>query len=199
MEVPDLYQDTSFMQKIQSRITPELHTARLRLRPLTMDDSEAFFDIFSDVETMQYWSGEPISEQHEAETLVREDLDWSKEGMCMVWAVALPDSNRLIGKFILFQFSEQNRRAEVGYILDRRHWGRGYMSEVMASVLDYAFNVLELHRLEADTDPENTASLAILEKFGFQREGLFRQRWHVYGKWLDSVMLGLLRKDYDRL
>ena len=162
-----------------------------------MTDNEAFLDLFSDAETLQYWSGEPINELHEAETLIRRDLECSMEGKCIVWGVALPDSNRLIGKFILFQFSEQNRRAEVGYILDRRYWGQGYMSEVMACVLDHAFNVLKLHRLEADTDPDNTASLDILEKFGFQREGLFRQRWYVYGKWLDSVMLGLLRTDYN--
>ena len=64
-------------------------------------------------------------------------------------------------------------------------------------VLDYAFNVLELHRLEADTDPENAASLALLEKFGFRREGLFRERWYINGKWLDSVMLGLLKQDHQ--
>ncbi|MFC1797449.1 GNAT family N-acetyltransferase [Pseudomonadota bacterium] len=60
--------------------------------------------------------------------------------------MALPDSNRLIGKFVLFQFSEQNRRAEVGYILNRRHWGQGYMSEVMSCVLDYAFDVINPQR-----------------------------------------------------
>jgi ribosomal-protein-alanine N-acetyltransferase len=184
------------MQPSLIRTTPELETARLRLRPLSLADSAAFLDIFSDEVTLQYWSGEPISELHEAETLIRQDLEYSMEGKCIVWGVALPDSNRLIGKFILFQFNEQNRRAEVGYILNRRHWGQGYMSEVMACVLDYAFDVLDLHRLEADTDPENTASLAVLEKFGFQREGMFRQRWYVYGKWLDSAMLGLLKTDF---
>jgi len=186
------------MQQFPPKTTPELQTARLRLRPLSVNDSDAFFDIFSDSETMQYWSGEPISEITEAEKLIQDDLNWSMEGKCIAWGVVLPDSNRLIGKFILFQFSEQNRRAEVGYILDRRHWGQGYMSEVMACVLDYAFETLNLHRLEADTDPKNAASLALLEKFGFRREGLFRQRWYVGKEWLDSVMLGLLKADYKK-
>jgi RimJ/RimL family protein N-acetyltransferase len=85
----------------------------------------------------------------------------------------------------------------VGYILDRRHWNKGYMSEAMARMIDHAFNDLNLNRLEADTDPGNTASLALLERFGFRREGLFRQRWLVHGKWHDSVMLGLLRGDWE--
>ena len=71
------------------------------------------------------------------------------------------------------------------------------MTEAMNSVLDYAFNDLDFHRLEADTDPDNAASLALLEKFGFQREGYFRERWFVHGKWHDSVMLGLLRSYYE--
>jgi ribosomal-protein-alanine N-acetyltransferase len=53
-----------------------------------------------------------------------------------------------------------------------------------------------LHRIEADTDPENLPSLALLEKFGFEREGFFHERWHVHGKWHDSVMLGLMESRY---
>jgi RimJ/RimL family protein N-acetyltransferase len=185
------------MQQHFNNAPPRLQTERLLLRPITMADRDAFFDIHSDAETLKYWSGEPISERSEADSLVKREIEMSLQEKCLNWAVALPDSNLLIGKFVLFTFSEQNRRAEVGYILDRRHWGLGYMSEVMSCVLDYAFNVLKLHRLEADTDPDNVASLALLEKFGFSREGLFRQRWYINGQWLDSVMLGLLKQDYQ--
>jgi len=70
------------------------------------------------------------------------------------------------------------------------------MTEAMSCVLAYAFDELKLRRVEADTDPENIPSLALLEKFGFLREGLFRDRWLVHGKWHNSVMLGCLAKDY---
>jgi RimJ/RimL family protein N-acetyltransferase len=171
-------------------------TDRLLLRPLDAADSDAFFDIFSDAETLKYWSGEPVTRLEDAEALLQQDLKWAASENCLCLGVAMPESNRLIGKVTLFQFSEQNRRAEVGYILDRRHWGKGYMTEVMTWLLSYAFDSLNLHRIEADTDPENAASLALLEKFGFCREGLFRDRWWIYGQWCDSVMLGLLEEDY---
>ena len=177
-------------------IQSEFETGRLLLRPLAVADADAFFEIFSDPQTMRYWSGSPIHKRQEAVSLLERELELSDSGICVTWGIALPETDQVIGKYTLFQFSEQNRRAEVGYILARRHWGRGYMSEVMRCVLDYAFNSLDLHRLEADTDPANEGSLALLEKFGFLREGLFRQRWYVNGKWLDSVMLGLLREDY---
>ena len=164
-----------------------------------MSDSSAYLDIFSDARTLQYWSNEPICNLKEAESLIQQDIEWSESKNCICLGVALSDSNLLIGKITLFQLNEQNRRAEIGYILDRRQWDKGYMTEAIGWLLAYAFGELKLHRLEADTDPQNLPSLALLEKFGFSREGLFRDRWWVHGKWHDSVMLGLLKKDYRKI
>lgn len=177
----------------------ELRTSRLHLRPMAMSDKEAVLNIFSDEQALKYWGKEPIRSIEEAESMVQQELDWVAAGSCMTWALALPDSDQLVGKIVLFQLNEQNQRAEIGYIVDRRYWGQGYMSEAIECVLGFAFDVLELHRIEADTDPENSASLAVLDKFGFSPEGRFRDRWYVHGKWHDSIMLGLLEKDYRRL
>ena len=177
----------------------DYRTDRLRLRPLSISDADAFFEMFSDAATMEYWSNEPVGTREEAESLLRQDLEWSETPGVLCMGVALPETGRLIGKITLFAFSEQNRRAEVGYVLDRRYWNKGYMSEALQWLLAHAFETLKLHRLEADTDPDNIPSLALLEKLGFRREGLFRDRWWVHGKWHDSVMLGLLHEDYRRL
>jgi RimJ/RimL family protein N-acetyltransferase len=183
---------------IVTKKADEMRTERLLLRPLEKSDSGAFLDIFSDAGTMEYWSKEPISSIKEAESLILQDIEWSESDKCICLGVALADSNLIIGKITLFQLDEQNRRAEIGYVLDWRHWDKGYMTEAMGWLLDYAFDELKLHRLEADTDPDNLPSLALLEKFGFAREGLFRDRWWVHGKWHDSVMLGLLDEDYRK-
>lgn len=171
---------------------PLLYTSRLHLRPVTTADTTAFHDIYSCPETMRYWSGEAITSMEQAEEMVSTELEYAKSGDCINWGIALPEPGRLIGKITLFRYSEQNRRAETGYVLDRRYWGRGFMSEAMKCVLDFASTELALHRIEADCDPDNQASLALLEKFGFRREGVFRERWFVAGEWRDSVMLGLV-------
>jgi len=163
-----------------------------------MSDSGAFLDIFSDAMTMLYWSKEPISSIEEAKALLQQDIEWSASDDCICLGVALADSNLIIGKITLFQLSKQNQRAEIGYVLDRRHWGKGYMTEALGWLLAHAFDEMKLHRLEADTDPDNLPSLALLEKFGFSQEGLFRDRWWVHGKWHASVMLGLLEEDYRK-
>ncbi|MYM35462.1 GNAT family N-acetyltransferase [Duganella sp. FT94W] len=89
-----------------------------------------------------------------------------------------------------------NRRCEIGYILGRPHWGRGYMREATRALLDYAFGTLQLSRLEADIHPDNITSERLLQGLHFQREGRLRARWIVGDEVSDSVIYGLLRRDW---
>ena len=174
----------------------DLQTPRLMLRALKPGDARGYLDIFSDPESMVFWSGEHITTLAEAEDMLTADMRWVNSGEALCWGIALPETDQLIGKISLYLFSKQNRRAETGYILNRKFWGRGLMSEALAAVLHYAFDELKMHRIEADVDPDHAASLALLEKFGFVREGTLRDRWFVHGEWHDSIMLGLLSQDY---
>lgn len=173
-----------------------IRTERLLLRPTRETDATAALEIYSDAIAMEYWSKEPVSTLAEAQSLIDDDIKWAAPESTRNWAIARPDTDHYIGKISLFQISKQNRRGELGYLLSRKHWGKGYMSEALTAVLAMAFDVMKLHRIEVDTDPDNTPSLALLDKFGFVREGLFKDRWFVHGKWHDSVMLALLEKDY---
>jgi RimJ/RimL family protein N-acetyltransferase len=103
----------------------------------------------------------------------------------------------VIGTVTLFNLNLDNRRAEVGYGLDRDFWRQGYMNEALQALLSFAFNVLNLHRLEADVDPRNVGSIRSLEKLGFQREGYLRERLHVNGEIQDAYFYGLLRPEWE--
>jgi RimJ/RimL family protein N-acetyltransferase len=176
-------------------IPRELQTNDLYLRPLGLADAKAMFAMLSDAQSMKYWSDPPITHVDEAIKVLQEDVESDARGDSLCWAVMLKSRDKMIGKSILFQFSPTNRRAEIGFILNREYWRQGLMQQTLEAVIDFAFKRLDLHRIEADVDVENTGSLAILEKLGFEREGLFRDRWCVYGEWQDSVMLGLIRPD----
>lgn len=171
-------------------------TERLRLRPITHADDEAFLRIFSDPETMRYWSRAPLASLDEARRMVQEEIDWGRSGKCLNWGLARIGDDELIGKLNLFHFDADHRRAELGYALERRYWRRGLMGEALTPVLAWAFGELRLHRLEADVDPDNRASLKLLARFGFQAEGHARQRYCMDGNWRDSIMLGALASDY---
>lgn len=172
------------------------NTKDLHLRPSKPEDAESMFTMLSDPQSMKYWSDQPISDMREAIEVLNKDLESDAQGNSLCWAVCLKGQDKMIGKCILFQFSRDNHRAEIGYLLNREYWRQGLMQQALAAVIDFAFNTLKLHRIEADVDTENAASLGLLEKLGFKREGLFRERWFVYNEWQDSVMLGLLKQDW---
>ncbi len=174
----------------------ELSTRRLFLRPLRLDDAPGMFAIYSDPQTMRYWSSRPVTELEQAAHKIAEDLQLQAGGSAVFWSIVLPKTGRVIGKFTLFHVDTVNHRAELGYVLHRQFWRKGYGSEVLAAMLETAFDTFGLHRLEADIDPDNLASLALLGKFGFRREGLMRERWRLGEEWRDSVVMSLLAPEW---
>ena len=102
----------------------------------------------------------------------------------------------MIGTCTLYEMSLEHHRAGIGFALRRRQWGQGLATEVIGALIGFAFETLGLQRLEADVDPDNHRSLATLERQGFRREGYLRERWHHMGDVRDTVLLGLLRREW---
>lgn len=180
---------------------PVIDTPRLRLRPLGPGDVSALFGLFSDAHALRYWSHLPFTELAEAEALLRNSNAHAEVGDLLKWGVELRATGVLAGTVTLAAIDRANRRAEVGFMVGRAHWGQGIGSEAMRALVGHAFAPSEtggagLLRLEADVDPRNTASLRALERLGFRREGLLRERWRVGGEAQDSVMLGLLASEW---
>ena len=132
----------------------------------------------------------------EARASVERAKGFFPERVALRWSISRPADDRMIGHLSLFSFSEQSGRAEIGYGLARPHWGQGFMHEALIAVVDYAFGPLDLRRLEADIDPRNHASLRALERLGFAREGLLRERWQVGDEISDSALMGLLAHEW---
>ncbi|NNE68567.1 MAG: GNAT family N-acetyltransferase [Pyrinomonadaceae bacterium] len=176
---------------------PRLESERLLLTQMSEDDSSQVLAIFSDPEVMRYWGMAPLKDADDAIRFIRETNKSFTERELFGWGVRLKETGKLIGTCTLLNFDAQNKRAEIGSAVIRKHWGKGVATEAAATLISFAFDTLKLHRLEADVDPKNTASLRVLEKFGFKKEGLLRERWHQMGEIQDSVFLGLLRREWN--
>ncbi len=177
---------------------PIITTDRVVLRWVSEDDIDSLYEVFSDSQVMRYWSSAPFTTRDEAVKLQREIATGNESNTMIKWGLALRDSDRLIGTTTLFNLNLDNGRAEVGYAMGRTHWGKGYMIEALHALLDHAFEVMQLRRLEADVDPRNAASIRTLERLGFQREGYLRERWHVNGEIQDALFYGLLRREWNK-
>ena len=95
------------------------------------------------------------------------------------------------------KLAANKRDFDTRYALAQLHWRKGYLGEAMTAGLDYAFTTLDLMRIEADIDPRNEASAKLLEGKAFQKEGYLRERWIVNGEICDTVLYGLLRRDWE--
>lgn len=179
----------------EAQVLPTIATPRLRLRWLTPQDVPALFAIFGDPVVCRYWSRPPLPNIAAAEALQQDIARLFEERTLFQWGVADAATDTVIGTCTLGSLSAQHRRAELGYALARSAWGHGYMAEVLPAILDFAFDKLQLHRIEADVDPRNTRSIGVLERHGFKREGFLREKYYLWDEWQDAALYGLLKTD----
>jgi RimJ/RimL family protein N-acetyltransferase len=135
----------------------------------------------------------------------REALDFIREmrsaepgtpGEWFQYAVELKETGQLIGDCALKVEEQDARQAEIGFTLSREHQGKGYASEAVARLLDYAFGALNLHRVVAISDQENKPSVALLERVGMRREGSFVQNVWFKGRWACEYLYAILEHEW---
>jgi ribosomal-protein-alanine N-acetyltransferase len=175
---------------------PTLADARVSLRALRASDADDLFALQSDPRVMRYWSHPPWTDRAQAiERIAQLERDRTVSEF-YPWAITHAGADRLIGTVSLFAVNHAQFRGEIGYSLVAAEWGRGYATGALRLAIAFAFGTLGLKRLEADIDPRNTASCKLVERVGFVREGFLRERWHVAGEVTDSVIYGLLAREY---
>ncbi|WP_369959477.1 GNAT family N-acetyltransferase [Pseudomonas benzenivorans] len=180
----------------QELFFPVIETERLTLKPLVIDDLDSLLEIFSDPEVMRYWNTAAWATTKDSLDFINDSNNSMQRQEALILGVHLKSTGELAGKCMLFSYDKESKRAEIGFGLCRSCWGKGYISEAGEALIQYGFNSLGLRRIEAEIDPENLSSAKALEKLGFSREGLLRQRWEVNGIVSDSAIYGRLVSDH---
>jgi ribosomal-protein-alanine N-acetyltransferase len=170
-----------------------LSTQRLLLRPMAFEDCEAFLPALSDPATMKYWSRGPLTSLDE----VRDYLGWNIRGDGVEsFVLVLQDApQEPLGWVVLMD--RKNNCAELGYMLRPDQHGHGYAREAATAVVEHGFDARGLRRIYADTDPDNAASIQLLESLGFQLEGHLRASWETHIGVRDSLIFGRLGPEAD--
>ena len=178
---------------------PTLQTPRLRLRPLAESDVAEVFAVFSDPVVMRYWDGPLMKTLQDAMQYIDHIHHGFRRRDFFQWGIADSSTDAIIGTCTLIHISAIHQRAEIGFALHQTQWGKGFGTETVRAILEFAFGTLKLHRIEADVDPRNDRSLHLLERLGFEREGCLRERYFLNGERQDAVMMGLLRANWKPL
>ncbi|KAB2334649.1 GNAT family N-acetyltransferase [Cytobacillus depressus] len=175
------------------KIFPQLETKRVILRKLQMDDAPSIFRYFSKDEVTIFYDLDTFTTEKEAEDLIESLLYRYEMRKQIRWAIVLKESGQFIGTCGYHSIEEEHWKAEIGYELHPDYWRQGLMTEVISAVVQYGFNELELNRIEAFYDPRNIASARVLEKIGFEFEGVLRKRFFIKGKFVDGAIAAIIK------
>lgn len=173
-----------------------LRTKRLLLRPLQSSDALPLLALFSDQNFMQFVVASPWESVEEAYAMINRDVAALAADERVRLGIERVEDRALIGICTLFDFDTECRSAEIGYGLISNAWRLGYMHEALVALLNYGFSELDLNRVVADIDPRNVNSARSLERLGFTKEGHLRENCVVNGILADSVIYGLLRREW---
>lgn len=176
-------------------MNPELHTERLHLRKMKISDSSSLFKIWSDPEVTKFMNINCFTDENQAKDMIKLLDELSQDNKAIRFSIIEIESNEIIGSCGYNSIDFENAKAEIGYDIARAFWGRGYASEAICSLLDYAFSSLKLNRIEAKVEPANVNSVKVLQKLNFTFEGTLRQYEKVNGKLNDLNMYSKLRTD----
>ena len=176
--------------------TPTLHTSRLRLRPFVAADADALFALHSSARVLRYWDSPPWSDRARAGRFIASCHEMADEGTGARVAIDRRSDGAFIGWCGLTRWNPEYRSASLGYVLADAAWGHGYGTEAARALAQWAFDTLDLNRLQAETDTRNAASARVLEKLGFVHEGTLREDCIVNGDVSSSWVFGLLRRDW---
>ena len=174
---------------------PVLKTERLLLRCITPLDADAFFHLRSDQRIMKWLDREPLKSPEEATVFINEKILeslYKNEGI--LWVIALKsDPGKMIGSTGFWRIDKEHYRTEIGYMLDASFWKRGITKEAVQKTVAWLFENTAIHSIEANINPENEPSAALLRSVGFVQEAHFKENYYFNGVFKDSIIYSLVK------
>ncbi|HET7480658.1 MAG TPA: GNAT family N-acetyltransferase [Rubrobacteraceae bacterium] len=178
------------------RDLPRLETDRLVLRKMRLEDADAMFDYASDPEVTRYVIWPTHRTMEDSRAFLELTVSNYATGEGFDWGIVYKGDEKFIGTCGFVSRSPEHARAEVGYVISRRYWGRGLTAEALRAIIRFGFERMELNRIEARCIAGNTASARVLEKAGMTCEGTLRERERIQGKLRDMKMYSILKREY---
>ncbi|WP_394218740.1 GNAT family N-acetyltransferase [Halobacillus trueperi] len=178
------------------------HGKSIYISELSRDDAEqllryekknrSFFEHFSMMRTDDFYTLK--GQNNRLENIHKE----AEQDAGYFFGIFQKGTDQLIGTVHLFQVMRGSlQSAFIGYFLDQDYNGRGYTTEAVRLLVAYAFDYLQLHRIEAGVMPQNKASIRVLEKAGFHKEGVAKKNVKINGKWEDHQVLAIINPEEE--
>lgn len=176
----------------------EFDLERIILKEITLQDTKAYFNIMKLDEVTRFYGMESLKTEEEAAAIIQSFAEMFQSKRAIRWGIILKETQAFIGTVGLNSLQIKNKKAEIGYEIHPDYWRKGYTSEAVKAILQYAFIDLGLYRIGAVTFPENTASNSLLTRLGFQQEGLLRGYLYQDNQSNDAAIFSLLQPQWEK-
>ncbi|QIL50569.1 GNAT family N-acetyltransferase [Weissella coleopterorum] len=165
----------------------------MRIRPLEKTDLSYIYDQENSRKIMALWFEEAYTSFDELQTLYDKHVLDQTERRFVV-----EEDSQFIGVVELMEIDSLHRNTEIQIIINSNYQGHGYAQEAMKAGLDYAFNVLNMHKVYLYVDVDNSPAIHIYKKIGFIEEGRLRKHFFAEGHYHDSLIMGIFKEEYSK-
>ena len=176
---------------------PKWKTERFIIRKAVENDCHDIFELYSDERVVKYM---PFTTFTSIEDAINE-LNWYdkifKEQTGLRWVIEEVESKKVIGTCGFLNYERAHNRIEIGYDLNPNYWGKGVMKEALNCIIHFAFETMNINKIEAKVEPENKSSIKLLEKMTFYKEGVLRQHEFENGRYVDLAIFSKLKSEYE--
>lgn len=174
--------------------TTILETDRLILIPLSLEHAPALHQFWSDDAVTAYMSIESFETLKQTQEMITLLVNLMAEEQATRYTIQLKETKEIIGTCGLNYLDKENSRTEIAYELGAAYWRQGYGTELLTKLVEWLFDQQNFHRLEAKIDPKNSASINLIEKLGFQREGLLQDYEKIGDTFFSLLMYARIAK-----
>jgi RimJ/RimL family protein N-acetyltransferase len=177
-----------------------VETNRLTLRPFVEGDLDAVHAMRSDPGVVRYLYGE-VQSRDETRTSLEQKIAapaWGQEGDWLSAAAVERESGLIVGDMALHWVSERDRTAEIGFVFDPGHQGKGFATEAAGALIDWVFEEAGFHRVIGRAEARNAASARVLEKLGMRLEAHLVENEWVKGEWQSELVYAILEREWNR-
>lgn len=179
-------------------VFPVLKTERFILRQMSIEDAPAVFEIFSDADVTKDMGEDPFISIEQAEDLINFMNNLFIKNKAIRWGIFKKEDSTLIGTCGYNGWEiHRGSRGEIAYDLGKNHWRKGYMTEIIKSLISFGFETMGLYRIEAFTNLDAIPSINLLRKIGFNEDGVLRGYSYSHGGYVDNRCFSLLKNEWN--
>lgn len=175
-----------------SNLFHNLRGNNIYFKPLSINDTMEMHSFTSDADVSRFIGWKLMTSIIETKNHIENMIKREAEGTYLYSSIAHKSTNEIIGTAMIFNFSREAKHAEIGYVIKKDSWGKGYGTETVNLLTDFSFSTLKLHKLHANVVDTNYGSGKVLEKNGFELEGRLKDYYYIDGSYLDGLIFGKL-------